>query len=217
MKVRAALGILVCMGKMANACELPALPAIPAEFGPELSEIIVSTERYLTDIRNYTLCVREELENVGGDTAPETLRTTLVRRNNEALAEVDTVMALFNARVGSNELLRLAAYLTAPSIDCVNARNLDKSIVLNERSILFVMRDSFYLNLLATQCTGFKRTSAFMYRTDRVCSGQSITPVMAGTPAGVPCRLGDFFPLTKTQADLAVQLTAPDTPSPSSD
>ena len=93
--------LLLCVNAIASACDLPALVILPAPgtAGDASAELIVDMQRYVGGIRAYTACVQAEIAAAGGDSAPESLRTLLVRRNNGAVAEAKALMELFGERV----------------------------------------------------------------------------------------------------------------------
>jgi hypothetical protein len=95
-------GILAGLAGSALACDLPKLAVIPPKdkvAGKE-AEIRAAASAYFTAMQAYTACIQAELAAVGGDSAPTTVKRTLVARNNAAVAEVEFMMKLFTDNVG---------------------------------------------------------------------------------------------------------------------
>lgn len=100
---RIVCAVLLCGAASASfACDMPALIAIPAKdavAGKE-QELRDAMAVYYQGMQAYTACVQKELEAAGGDKAQPIVRSVLVQRNNMAVAEVQTMVKLFNANVG---------------------------------------------------------------------------------------------------------------------
>src|SRR6185503_14622956 len=77
--------VLLAVGAVADACEQPSLPVIPARVtvAPE-PHVVASTRLYLAGVAGYWRCVRAELEAVRGEAAPELLRSVIARRTRAA-------------------------------------------------------------------------------------------------------------------------------------
>jgi hypothetical protein len=86
---------------------------------------------------------------------------------------------------------------------CVYHPSIDHTRILDDRNILFFMRDhSIYQNTLKEQCFGLKSTKRFAYgeaSMHRLCTGNLITVLEDLTPGGVSrnnvCKLGMFVPV----------------------
>ena len=95
-------GILAGIAGSAIACDLPKLVVIPPKdkvAGKE-AEIRTAVGAYFAAMQAYTACIQAELAAAGGDSAPTTVKRTLVARNNAAVAEVEFMMKLFTDNVG---------------------------------------------------------------------------------------------------------------------
>lgn len=90
---------------------------------------------------------------------------------------------------------------------CIALNRLDRTEVIDDRTIVFHMRDgSLYLNHLDRECPGLKREERFMYSPtgNRLCSIDTVTVLEQwafGLTRGFTCSLGDFHPIS--EADLA--------------
>ena len=96
-------GLLAAIAGAAGACEVPKLAVIPAKEAAVGKEegLRAAYMQYRQGMEAYTLCVQAELTAAGGDKAPATLKTALVARNNNAVAEVKAMDKLFNENVGA--------------------------------------------------------------------------------------------------------------------
>ena len=110
--------LLLCVNAVASACDLPALVILPAPgtAGDASAQLIVDMQRYVGGIRAYTACVQAEIAAAGGDSASESLRTLLIRRNNGAVAEAKALMELFGERVAPVEELYLAEFVATGAL-----------------------------------------------------------------------------------------------------
>ncbi|MBQ0797116.1 DUF6491 family protein [Zhongshania sp.] len=90
---------------------------------------------------------------------------------------------------------------------CVNLRRIDQLEVIDNRSILFFMKGKqIYLNDLPRPCNGLSRHETIMYKTslNELCNVDIITvlnSVGSGFLPGISCGLGNFYPITKENAD----------------
>src|SRR5262245_43557193 len=93
-------------------------------------------------------------------------------------------------------------------VRCVPLGGIKKTHALDDRTILFNVRGKFYRNYLQATC----RDLAFHDRiTYAKPSGSSLEQICGGTlilvvdrqlkTDGAPCRLGQFYPITKEEAD----------------
>lgn len=105
-----------------------------------------------------------------------------------------------------------AAQAQSPTPDvaaCVYRSNIDHTKILDDRNILFFMRDhSIYQNTLKDQCYGLKITKRFAYgeaSMHRLCTGNLIAVLEDVTPGAVSrnnlCKLGLFVPVDKEVVD----------------
>ncbi|MBW2941717.1 DUF6491 family protein [Zhongshania aquimaris] len=90
---------------------------------------------------------------------------------------------------------------------CVNLRRIEKMDVVDNRSILFYMKGKqIYLNDLPYNCNGLTRHKTVMYRTSlsELCNVDIITvlnSIGSGFLPGPSCGLGQFYPISKENAE----------------
>jgi hypothetical protein len=213
--------LLMTVSRVAWACDLPTLVAIPAasNVGEESARLIVAVQRYVESIRGYTACVKAELAAGGGDAAPESLRNQLTVRNNGAVAEARAILALFGERVTRAENLYLAEFIAGDGEECIPASRLDSTVVVNEVAVLFMERGGrTHLNVLETSCENLERFGQFdILRTSgiglaqgtRLCANEFIVPFFETSSARHrECALGRFFELSKEQTARLRELRA---------
>jgi hypothetical protein len=91
--------------------------------------------------------------------------------------------------------------------DCINLREIDRTRVANEDTILFYMRGGdVYRNDLPNRCPNLDFDERFMYRVNlnRLCDTDVITvidDVGFGFMPGASCSLGKFRPVTDEEAE----------------
>lgn len=89
---------------------------------------------------------------------------------------------------------------------CVNMRNVSRTEVIDDQTILFYMRRGvIYRNYLPHRCSGLAREKRFSYRTtiSRLCDIDTITVLYdqgVGLTSGSSCGLGRFYPISKDEA-----------------
>ena len=83
---------------------------------------------------------------------------------------------------------------SSPASVCLNARNIQRTEVRDDRTILFHMRDGkVWRNTLRRICPMLKTSSyTQVLHNDQVCSNQQFIHV---TQTGDMCSLGDFTPV----------------------
>jgi hypothetical protein len=221
MNVRQALAglLLTAVGGSAWGCDLPRLVAIPpaADVGDDSGRLIAEMQSYVTGIRAYTACTQADLVAAGGDAAPDSFRNALIRRNNAAVAEARTVIALFGERVAPVEQLYLAEFLSGGGQQCIDQLRLEKTGVVDDRAVLFIDRSGrSYLNVLERNCPDLARFGHFdirslvvdvsraditPLRTQRLCSDDFILPYAFELEPlrNRECALGQFFEITEEQ------------------
>lgn len=82
------------------ACDLPPLAVLPpaetlAENAPAFQAQWLA---YLEGMQRYVACTRDALAAAGGEYAPALAQAVLVKRNNDAVAEVERMRALYGER-----------------------------------------------------------------------------------------------------------------------
>ena len=93
-------------------------------------------------------------------------------------------------------------------VRCILANRIDRTEVIDERTVLFYMRGrDIYRNQLTQNCPRLVREKRFSYevRTNQLCSVDFITVLEYwGTTLrqGPSCGLGMFYPITQEEADL---------------
>jgi hypothetical protein len=119
---------------------------------------------------------------------------------------------------------------------CIDRSTIRSTKVLNDRNILFVMRDrdkSTYNSALTKQCTGMQRGSplSFAYSDGKLCAGSEFTVLARSGPSSNPmsywdpttntrvvmqgpsftplaiCRLGMFTPITPDEVTDLIAVT----------
>ena len=90
---------------------------------------------------------------------------------------------------------------SVPSEKCVRPKMIKATHVLDDRNILFIMRDNkIYRNVLPRACRDLARAGAFSYPITygRLCDIDriSVGGIAGGLGAGRNCRLGPFYPVT---------------------
>jgi hypothetical protein len=155
---------LLFMCSQTLACDLPALPPIPAAVAVDgVAKVIRDVRRYSDAMVEYTACLRTELEAAGGESAPPSVRAILIARNNLAIDEHNIVTALYTQRVGPLPNLRLAEYLDGESRDCLLVDSVVGIGVVSDSAVVFLMRGSqAYLNLLPATCPELARYGDFV-------------------------------------------------------
>ena len=219
--------LLLCVNAVASACDLPALVILPAAgtAGDASAQLIVDMQRYVGGIRAYTACVQAEIAAAGGDAAPESLRTLLVRRNNGAVAEAKALMAAVRrARgAGTRSSISRSSSLTG-ALECISNARLESTVVVDDLAVLFIERAGrTYLNVLEGTCTDLERYGSFQVgrdvvaastpqmgavQTNRLCTRNFIDPYRFETRVSDsrPCPLGRFFEVSPEQVDRLMQL-----------
>lgn len=88
---------------------------------------------------------------------------------------------------------------------CIFLPNLDRTDVIDDRTIVFHMRNgTLYLNHLSRDCPGLKREKRFMYSptSSQLCAIDGVTVIEKwgfGFTRGFTCSLGEFNPMTKVE------------------
>ena len=91
---------------------------------------------------------------------------------------------------------------------CVSLARIDRTRVVDERTILFYMRGAdIYMNRLPHRCIGLRRGKTFMYKTslNRLCNVDIITvldDIGFGFSRGASCGLGNFQPIGEEAAKM---------------
>lgn len=97
LKTRLALPLLALIPGAGLACTMPPLIYFPPaeELEPDVAPALrYAASEYFSQMEAYTDCIKAELEEAGGDDAPELVKQALVTRNNVAVAEVDSVLSI---------------------------------------------------------------------------------------------------------------------------
>lgn len=99
------------------------------------------------------------------------------------------------------------AQTDAEPVDCINLDRIENTHVVDNRNILFYMRDgSVYLNRLSHPVPGLDRRDAFMYRTTigRLCRIDGVTVLERwgfGLTEGATGTLAEFQPIDSERAN----------------
>ncbi len=100
---------------------------------------------------------------------------------------------------------------------CLNHPAIRRTKVLNDRNIVFVMRDdAIYNSQLPRQCPGLRRNSLVNYgiANSRLCAG-SLFQVLWDQGGnnylpGAVCKLGNFVPITEAELEDLTTMTEPE-------
>ncbi|HEU4619896.1 MAG TPA: hypothetical protein VFV10_17790 [Gammaproteobacteria bacterium] len=90
---------------------------------------------------------------------------------------------------------------------CISLPRLEKTDVVDDRTIVFHMRDGrIYMNHLSRDCPGLEREKRFMYSptSSQLCEIDGVTVIEKwafGFTRGFTCSLGEFHPLTSAEFD----------------
>lgn len=90
---------------------------------------------------------------------------------------------------------------------CVNMNRIDRTEVINDRTIVFYMSGGdIYVNRLPHRCPGLRSRQAFMYKntTNTLCNVDTIRVLdnFGGSlRPGVACGLGEFHPVSTGTVD----------------
>ena len=99
---------------------------------------------------------------------------------------------------------------------CLNQPTIRRTKVLNDRNIVFVMRDdTIYNNQLPRQCPSLRRNSLVNYGVaqSRLCAGTSFAvlwKVGNDYVQGAVCQLGQFLPITAAELEDLTAMTEED-------
>ena len=189
----------------AFACSNPSLPQIPAnsELSAEDQQAVRNdTRRYFAAMTDYVACVEAEFEAAKNMDARPRLLAALAARNNLAVAEVEAVRDVYEARIGPIEGLA-----ESDGLSCIRGGPRKNVRVVDDQTIVFYGRDGIYRNTLPQHCPLLREgvTLSFGGQTytessrfgQGFCSGQLIGhSEYAGT-----CTLGRFYPITESEAE----------------
>ena len=93
-------------------------------------------------------------------------------------------------------------------VRCISPSSIRRTEVIDARTVLFYMRGGdVYRNRLAYDCPRLVREKRFSYelRTNRLCNVDTIFVLEfwgSEMRRGMPCGLGDFYPITEEEAEL---------------
>jgi hypothetical protein len=192
------------------ACEQPSLPVIPAQ--PDVAgqeeRIVHEVHDYAYAATAYLRCIEAEIKAASGRRSDPFRRDLLVRRNNAAVQEMNAVTQLFVDRVGLVESMRVGEVLAEPT-RCIPLQFRSTKVVDDEKILFFLLDGRIYLNVLFNACFGLHRTEAFTYdhRQRLFCSGEDIQ--VADSTLSSSCSLGQFYPISREQADRLASRASP--------
>ncbi|MBI1181550.1 MAG: hypothetical protein GC201_13435 [Alphaproteobacteria bacterium] len=89
---------------------------------------------------------------------------------------------------------------TGKTVDCLDAPAIEEAKVIDDQTVLFRTAHGYYLNHLPRRCVGLKFENGFSYTLqalNKLCHGDSITPIEGGGSIYGPCPLGAFDAVTK--------------------
>jgi hypothetical protein len=116
-------------------------------------------------------------------------------------------LAMLGTTLGSSASAQdeVASAHTDDAEHCVNLKFIDRTDVVDDRNILFYMRNGVvYRNALPHTCPGLEFEDAFLYRASigRLCDLDTITVLNDagfGFMPGASCGLGMFHPIEKEE------------------
>jgi hypothetical protein len=195
---------------MVLACEHPSLPQIPADDrirGREEQAIQSDTLRYINGMAAYVACIQAEYEAAKSNDAPPLHLSMLVARNNAAVAELQAMRDIYEARVGSIEELvaqgsGAAGGLTAGAINCISAGPGFRYTVGGDQNVIFYTRTGDIYRVTLEHCPMLPRDSDISFTVTgtlggQLCSGSTITAEHGGT-----CRLDTpFYPISVSESE----------------
>jgi hypothetical protein len=197
--------LLATVSSAAFACSYPSLPDIPTATDSGVHDaqaVRDDTRRYFTAMSDYVACVKTEYEAASESNASPRLLAALAARNNLAVAEVEAVRDVYEARIGPIEELA-----ESDGLSCIRGGPRKNVRVVDDQTIVFYGRDGIYRNTLPQHCPLLREgvTLSFGGQTytessrfgQGFCSGQLIGhSEYAGT-----CTLGRFYPITESEAE----------------
>jgi len=109
---------------------------------------------------------------------------------------------------------RTEIVLDRTPLSCISMSRIQRTEVIDDRTVLFVGRGRAYVNVLEQNCPTLKANGLFRYRinsgirTARLCDSQAITVIDRLTDSlTTNCRLGSFHPITTEEVDLLLDPT----------
>jgi hypothetical protein len=197
---------------MVLACEHPSLPQIPADDrieGEEEQAIQSDTLRYISETAVYVACIQAEYEAAKSNDAPPLHLSLLATRNNTAVAELEAMRAIYEARVGSiEELVARAPQVAQPDsadtggVNCIPAGPGFRYMVAGGQNVVFYTRTGEIYRVNLDHCPVLTRNSDISFATTgtlggQLCNGSNIT-----SENGTTCRLDSlFYPISQDEAD----------------
>ncbi|HEX5048084.1 MAG TPA: DUF6491 family protein [Gammaproteobacteria bacterium] len=89
-------------------------------------------------------------------------------------------------------------------VDCIIVKNIDRTDIIDDRTIVFVMRGKkkIYVNNLPSNCPNLESSDRFGYAvtSSRLCKVDLIQALpRVGIP--IPCRIGEFVPISTEEVE----------------
>jgi hypothetical protein len=89
-------------------------------------------------------------------------------------------------------------------VDCIIVKNIDRTDIIDDRTIVFVMRGKkkIYVNNLPSNCPNLESSDRFGYQvySSRLCKVDLIQALpRVGIP--IPCRIGQFVPISTEEVE----------------
>jgi hypothetical protein len=89
-------------------------------------------------------------------------------------------------------------------VDCIVVKNIDRTDIIDDRTIVFVMRGKkkIYVNNLPSNCPNLESSDRFGYAvtSSRLCKVDLIQALpRVGIP--IPCRIGEFVPISTEEVE----------------
>lgn len=193
--------LLSCASLSAFACIYPALPEIPSEEKIEEQGVLLikaDTLKYLAGMESYVSCIQQEYEAAVSAGSPSLHLSLLATRNNVAVAEVEFIRDVYEARIGAIEELA-----DVGAVNCIRGGPNVSARMVDSESILFYALDGVYRNILEQRCPSSVLTHSNISfgGVDASRFGQGFCRNQRIEVDGGTCRLGQFYPISESEAE----------------
>ena len=218
-------GLMLCGTSLSVlACESPAPLAISGdELAQEPNRLTMQVDmlQYASEMAGYVNCLQEEYESLRDKEASSPELVGLADLNNEAVAQLETTRDLYVAHIGP--IGELTALEPKNCIEINRNARPDVDVVDDRNLLIYAQDGDAYRNVLKQECAALTRnltrlsfgntpTGQLGVRARNpssrsLCNGFGIITSGAAptTDAGARmmsgCRLGQFFPITRSEAD----------------
>lgn len=198
--------ILAGAGASALACDYPVLAEMPADKvsgGHVQNKIDDDMLRYLEDMREYVDCITAEYTEASGHGATQVHLSLLAMRNNAAVAELNAVKTVYEARVQSvDDLLGNSGIVTEEGARrCVPAGPGFSYQIGRDQQVVMQTREGYFKVTLnscprITKSTGLDFGHGTQDYGAEICVGGAV--LIGATPCNVTTP---FYEITQAEAD----------------